>query len=89
VLNDPTLGPIARSIIKLWLLGAWYNPLKPSAAVKVVSAQAYKESLVWRVMQAHPMGYSMFDFGYWAQDPPALDLFIIFADAKRGEPDYA
>jgi hypothetical protein len=76
LLNNSTLGPISRSIIKLWLLGAWYEPLNPSTAVKVVSSQAYKESLIWKVMQSHPMGYSMFSFGYWAEEPPALDQFL-------------
>lgn len=85
LLDDPTLGPIGRSIIKLWLLGAWYSPLNPSSAVKVVSSQAYKESLVWQVMQAHPMGYSMFEFGYWAEEPPALDQFVTMSGPKTGE----
>jgi hypothetical protein len=76
VLADPVLGPVARSIMKLWLLGSWYEPAKPTQAVNVVSAQAYKESLVWKVMQSHPMGYSMFTYGYWAKPPPALDQFI-------------
>lgn len=76
ILADPVLGPVARSIMKVWLLGTWYNPAQPSQAVKVVSAQAYKESLVWKVMQSHPMGYSMFTFGYWAKPPPALNQFI-------------
>src|SRR5262245_33261451 len=26
VLSDATLGPVARSIIKMWLLGSWYDP---------------------------------------------------------------
>lgn len=76
VLADATLGPVARSIIKMWLLGTWYEPSNPGNAIQVVSSQAYKESLVWKVMQSHPMGYSMFSFGYWAEPPPALNLFI-------------
>jgi len=76
ILRDPVLGPIARSIMKLWLLGAWYSPANPTLAVQVVSAQAYKESLVWKVMQSHPMGYSMFTFGYWGKAPPPLEQFI-------------
>jgi len=76
VLADPTLGPIARSIIKMWLLGTWYDPSNPGTAIQVVSMQAYKESLVWKVMQSHPMGYSMWSFGYWAGPPPAFDQFI-------------
>lgn len=79
ILADPVLGGLGRSIIKLWLLGAWYSPVNPGAAVNVVSAQAYKESLVWKVMQSHPMGYSMFTFGYWAAPPPPLGQFIQFA----------
>jgi hypothetical protein len=70
ILADAVLGPVARSIMKAWLLGSWYNPSNPSQAVNVVSSQAYKESLVWKVMQSHPMGYSMFTFGYWAKEPP-------------------
>ena len=85
LLGDPILGLIGRSILKLWLLGAWYNPLNPSIAIKVVSSQAYKESLVWKAMQAHPMGYSMFSFGYWAEEPPPLDQFITFSSSNQGE----
>jgi len=75
VLADPALGPVARSIIKMWLLGTWYDPLNVQPP-QVVSSQAYKESLVWKVMQSHPMGYSMWSFGYWAAPPPAFDQFI-------------
>ena len=84
VLADPVLGPVARSIMKLWLMGAWYNPANPAQAVNVVSAQAYKESLVWKVMQSHPMGYSMFTFGYWSKTPPPLDQFITPATSTSG-----
>ena len=76
IVADPTLGPVARSIIKMWLLGSWYDPSNPGNAIQVVSSQAYKESLVWKVMQSHPMGYSMFSFGYWAAPPPAFNQFI-------------
>ena len=84
VLADAQLGPVARSIMKLWLLGSWYDPANPSRAVNVVSAQAYKESLVWKVMQSHPMGYSMFTYGYWAKPPPPLNQFIQFATPSPG-----
>jgi hypothetical protein len=85
LLDQSVLGLIGRSILKLWLLGAWYNPLNPSSAVKVVSSQAYKESLVWKAMQAHPMGYSMFSFGDWAEEPPPLDQFLTFSGTEQGE----
>jgi hypothetical protein len=41
----------------------------------VISPTTYTNGLVWRVAQAHPMGYSNLQFGYWGQEPPGLDLF--------------
>ncbi|MFZ6047034.1 sorbitol dehydrogenase [Pseudomonas sp. CR3202] len=69
----------ARSIMKLWLLGIWYQPFdqgnRHAGDQQVVSDQAYKESWAWRIAQAHPMGYSQFHFGYWAAEPPSLEDF--------------
>jgi hypothetical protein len=31
--------------------------------------------VVWRVAQAHPMGWSNLQFGYWGQEPPDLEMF--------------
>lgn len=41
----------------------------------VLSPSAYTSGLIWRVMQAHPMGYSNLQFGYWGENPPDLKLF--------------
>jgi hypothetical protein len=41
----------------------------------VLSPSAYTSSLVWRVMQAHPMGYSNMQFGYWEAPPPKPNNF--------------
>jgi hypothetical protein len=70
---------LARSIVLLWYLGSWYKPddLKTSAThgtsgpipSQVVSAKAYTLGLVWLIAQAHPMGYSNLQFGYWSRDP--------------------
>ena len=70
---------LARSIVLLWYLGSWYNPedLKtnstPGARAfipsQVVSAKAYTQGLVWQIAQAHPMGYSNLQFGYWSREP--------------------
>lgn len=71
---------LARSITLLWYLGSWYEPqnLKSNAAQPgsralidstVVSAKAYTQGLIWKIVQAHPMGYSDLQFGYWARDP--------------------
>ncbi|SRR5258705_5345048 len=70
---------LARSIVLLWYLGSWYKPadLKSNSAPgsaafipsQVVSAKAYTQGLVWQIAQAHPMGYSNLQFGYWSRDP--------------------
>jgi hypothetical protein len=63
---------LARSIVLLWYLGAWYKPddLKNKvASPQVVSPKAYTQGLVWQIAGAHPMGYSNLQFGYWSRDP--------------------
>ena len=71
---------LARSIVLLWYLGSWYEPadLKKFLAAdaphmpissQVVSAKAYTQGLVWQIAQAHPMGYSNLQFGYWSREP--------------------
>jgi hypothetical protein len=70
---------LARSIVLLWYLSSWYKPadLKSNSAPgarelipsQVVSAKAYSQGLVWQIAQAHPMGYSNLQFGYWSREP--------------------
>jgi hypothetical protein len=78
---------LARSVMLMWYLGSWYDPAdlqkynspqppkEPLGAVAVISAAAYTQGLAWSVAQAHPMGYSNFQFGDWAKQPPSLDDF--------------
>jgi hypothetical protein len=72
---DADNGPVAGSIIKLWLLGSWYPPGSQTNGV-VVSSNSYVEGWVWRILQAHPMGYSMMRYGYWASPPPPLSAYL-------------
>jgi hypothetical protein len=76
---------LARSIVLMWYLGAWYEPddlkkltVDPNAFVlhTVISSKAYTQGWLWRVAQAHPMGYSDMQFGYWTRPPAALAEFI-------------
>jgi hypothetical protein len=69
---------LARSIVLMWYLGSWYKPADlqanaPGSAAfiksEVVSATAYTQGLVWQIAQAHPMGYSNLQFGYWSREP--------------------
>jgi hypothetical protein len=71
---------LARSIVLMWYLGAWYKPADLRKAVTspdfvphmIISAKAYSRGWIWRIAQAHPMGFSEMQFGYWAE-PPKLD----------------
>lgn len=88
VMSDPKLKYLGRSIILAWYLGAWYDPKTleiynepgdhpfPLNPVKVISGTAYTQGWTWRVAQAHPMGYSELRYGYWADDPLKLDVYI-------------
>jgi hypothetical protein len=72
---DSDNGPVAASIIKLWLLGSWYALGQQNVSV-VVSSNSYTNGWIWPILQAHPMGYSMMEFGYWADQPPPLSEFL-------------
>jgi len=80
---------LARSIVLMWYLGAWYDPddLKRLVAARsaeqslfiphtVISSKAYTQGWLWRVIQAHPMGYSDMQFGYWTRKPEPIEDFI-------------
>jgi hypothetical protein len=73
IVNTNHLGPGVKNILKMWYLGAWYS-LNTSATPSledsyIVSSIAYKNGLVWSTMNAHPMGYSEENFGYWNTAP--------------------
>jgi hypothetical protein len=79
--SNAEIGWLARSIILLWYLGAWYDPselrnVDQQPTPKIISAKAYTQGWIWRVAQTHPMGYSEWAFGYWQDDPPPKDKFI-------------
>jgi hypothetical protein len=42
----------------------------------VISSKAYTQGWLWRVIQAHPMGYSDMQFGYWTRKPEPIEDFI-------------
>lgn len=79
---------LARSIVLMWYLGSWYEPSDLQALTKpnprpfshtVISPKAYTQGWLWRVVQAHPMGYSDMQFGYWTRPPAKLGDFIAVA----------
>lgn len=73
IVNTNHLGPVVKNILKMWYLGVWYSldttgNASPDSSY-VVSSIAYKNGLVWSTMNAHPMGYSEENFGYWDTAP--------------------
>ncbi len=71
----PTQASIARIIVLLWYTGAIY----PSKSMFVCdfdsgSNNTYIEGLMWRVIGAHPMGYSLED-NYWGNVPQDTGQF--------------
>ena len=86
VQGTPDTKYLARSIVLMWYLGAWYDPDNlralverpdpPPAKFEVISPKAYTQGWALRVAQAHPMGFSEMQFGYWSRPPSARTDFI-------------
>ena len=79
LLDDPKIGPVIKNIITLWYLGQWNqmpaqwrNDYGASALDRdhIISAQSYRQGLVWTAMGAHPMGTKQQGFGAWSLAPP-------------------
>ena len=87
VQEKPETKYLARSIVLMWYLGAWYDPDNlrllaeqpdppPTASnFEVISPKAYTQAWALSVAQAHPMGYSQMQFGYWAHKPQPPEVF--------------
>ncbi|MEX1826766.1 hypothetical protein [Luteibacter sp. CQ10] len=79
---DPANGEAfvlaCRKLIFMWYAGAWPTIAPASATAQastvsdLISAKAYTASLVWQVMQSHPMGDSNYRYGYWNKPPVPL-----------------
>jgi hypothetical protein len=76
---------LARSIVLMWYLGGWYDPDQLQKSSKdpraqldfnVISPKAYTQGWALKVAQAHPMGFSQMQFGYWTRKPNSLPDFI-------------
>lgn len=76
ILEDDRYGPVARNVLTMWYLGAWSqlprgwrNAYGATAydTDHVVSAAAYRASLVWPAAGTHPMSAKQQGFGSWAK----------------------
>ncbi|MFG1608093.1 hypothetical protein [Actinoplanes sp. NPDC049265] len=73
VLDDPRLGPIVRSIIKLWYCGVWFG-IPGYEGTFTASAQAYSQGLLWYAIGANPPGARAPGYGSWASPPRIPEL---------------
>ena len=78
ILADDKLAAMAKNLVTLWYLGqwnqmpgAWRSQYGATASdlTRVVSAEAYREGLVWPTIGAHPMGAKQQGFGAWSLQP--------------------
>lgn len=78
ILASARLGPVSRNIIQLWYLGSWFQlptgwraefGTFPADTTRVVSAEAYQQSLVYDAARAHPPGAKQPGYGSWAMPP--------------------
>jgi hypothetical protein len=78
VLSSEKLGPVARNIIKMWYVGAWYElppewtesfGARDNDVTFFVSPAAYTEGLLWRAIGANPPGAKAPGYGSWAAPP--------------------
>ncbi|QDU42868.1 Membrane bound FAD containing D-sorbitol dehydrogenase [Symmachiella dynata] len=78
--DDDRFGPMARSIVIMWYVGNWHPlsvdwhaafapPSHSPLEGHVISANAYREGLVWPNMGTHPRGVKPAGFGMWRAAP--------------------
>ena len=61
IMANAKYGLIAKNIVKMWYLGSWNGA--------VVSAEAYKEGLLWPAIGTHPPGAKQPGYGSWSLPP--------------------
>lgn len=78
ILEDATLGPVARNLIVLWYCGSWSalpkewrdaHGASPLDTDRVVSGEGYITGLQWLAAGAHAVGARQEGFGSWALAP--------------------
>lgn len=78
ILEDPDLGPPARSILVLWYTGQWLqlpgpwrdrHGASPLDVDHILSPDAYVAGLMWDAISAHPQGAKAPGFATWVDLP--------------------
>jgi hypothetical protein len=87
ILSDEKLGPVARNLIKLWYIGAWYQlpaswrerfGVAGEDKTFIPSPYSYVEGLLWPAIGAHPPGAKAPGYGTWTEPPviPEADRLL-------------
>ena len=78
LLEDETLGPVARNLAALWYLGMWnqlpgewrnVHGARAGDTTYILSPQSYRAGLVWKAIYSHPPGAKQPGYGSWALPP--------------------
>ncbi|WP_225800253.1 sorbitol dehydrogenase family protein [Streptomyces sp. NK15101] len=66
---DPELARVARETLAIWYTAQFARP--DNTQVGPETPARYREGLVWRVIQAHPLSAAPVPggYGYWARHP--------------------
>ena len=95
---SPVFGPLLTNLVTMWYVGEWLalpsdwytiqnrTPNSSDTHV-VVSAESYREGLVWRAAGAHPPGAKPTGFGGWGLKPVIRDEDIpgVTSKSRRSE----
>ncbi|MCA9056903.1 MAG: hypothetical protein KDA85_00330 [Planctomycetaceae bacterium] len=98
ILESPLMGPVARNLVTLWYTGNW-NQLPrdwrdtygatADDSTRVMSAEAYREGLIWRAIGGHPPAAKSTGFGSWSFPVPGAEPLQAVAQEQRSHPKAA
>lgn len=67
--QDPKFHSLAREIIRLWYTGQFSAPHPFNDPDLPREVEHYRKGLLWRVIKAHPPGFTNSGYGAWAKLP--------------------
>lgn len=59
----------AQRIIAMWYTGQWFTDVSNPSSGSMINADAYQQTLMYVVAQAHPPGAKQPGFASWAEPP--------------------
>ena len=59
----------AQRIIAMWYTGQWFTDVSNAGSGTMINADAYQQTLMYVVAQAHPPGAKQPGYASWAEPP--------------------